>query len=380
MEQATSQTNGDEAVVREATRMNMQEALRAEADATETPSDLMVRMFNLHLEIAVVRIGCDLGFFKLLAAAEAPLRVENLARSAGADPQLCGRLLRYLASVRLVAETSKDYYAANNSTRALADPKIHDSMYYVFNTAGPVFQALPEFLRGTKYAKTADGKYAWHKGFNTELDFFPWVKQHPEHLQAFQSLMSVPREGDWLSVAPFTELTSGGPEQVIFVDVGGSIGHQSVRLRARFPDLPGRIIVQDLEETIKAAPPAPGVEFMVHNFFNPQPIKGKLRAKFYYLRTVLHDWEDSKAVDILRNIIPAMSADSLILIDDMALPNTGVHRGPASLDLHMLMMLGALERNLDQWNSLLEQAGLKVVDIRPYHPVMRHSIIIAAKK
>lgn len=75
-----------------------------------------------------------------------------------------------------------------------------------------------------------------------------------------------------------------------------------------------------------------------------------------------------------------MSADSLILIDDIALPNTGVHRGPASLDLHMLMMLGALERNLDQWNSLLEQAGLKVVDIRPYHPVMRHSIIIAAKK
>lgn len=75
-----------------------------------------------------------------------------------------------------------------------------------------------------------------------------------------------------------------------------------------------------------------------------------------------------------------MSPDSQILIDDMALPNTGVHWWSACLDLHMYTMLGAMERNVDQWHTLLERAGLKVVGIRTYSAVMRHSVIIAAPK
>lgn len=110
---------------------------------------------------------------------------------------------------------------------------------------------------------------------STELDFFPWAKQHPEKLKWFQNLMSVPRDGEWLDVVPFTEIAASvGPERALFVDVGGSVGHQSARLRAKHPDIPGRIVVQDLEETIKAAPPTKGVEFMVHDFFKPQPIQG----------------------------------------------------------------------------------------------------------
>lgn len=38
-----------------------------------------------------------------------------------------------------------------------------------------------------------------------------------------------------------------------------------------------------------------GVEMMAHDFFTPQPVQN---AKYYYLRTVLHDWADDKAVPI----------------------------------------------------------------------------------
>lgn len=75
-----------------------------------------------------------------------------------------------------------------------------------------------------------------------------------------------------------------------------------------------------------------------------------------------------------------MSADSQILIDDMALPNTGVHWWSACLDLHMYTMLGAMERNVDQWHSLLDRAGLKLVEIKTYMPVMRNSVIVAELK
>lgn len=95
---------------------------------------------------------------------------------------------------------------------------------------------------------------------------------------------------------------------------------------------------------------------------------------------MLHDWEDAEAIQILRNLVPAMEPDSQILIDEMVLPNTGTHWWSACLDLHMYTMLGAMERSYDQWASLLDAAGLKMIEVKTYSPVMRHSVIVAAPK
>jgi demethylsterigmatocystin 6-O-methyltransferase len=45
-------------------------------------------------------------------------------------------------------------------------------------------------------------------------------------------------------------------------------------LKNDFPDLPGKIIVQDLPMTIDRAPKVDGIDFAVHDFFTEQPIKG----------------------------------------------------------------------------------------------------------
>ncbi|KAL1974651.1 hypothetical protein VTN31DRAFT_4855 [Thermomyces dupontii] len=368
--------NDNAQAMNEVSRLKLQDSLRAAAESMETPHDTLLRLFNSNLEIAAVRIGCDLGFFKALDASSTPLSVKELAK--GHDELLIGRLLRYLASIRLITEASKDHFTANNCTKALANPAIQGAMYYIFHIGGATYQVLPDFLKEWNYSGNTNGRCAFQKSVNTGLPFFPWVKGHPEKLAWFQQLMSVPRDGDWLDVVQFDDhAKTVGSSRALFVDIGGNIGHQSARLRARYPDAPGRIIVQDLEETIQAARPVEGVEFMVHDFFGPQPIKN---AKFYYLRTVLHDWSDEKCIQILKNLIPAMAPDSQILIDEMALPATGVHWWSACLDLHMYAVLGALERTEDQWKELLEKAGLKFVEIRPYQPVMRHSIIIAELK
>ncbi|KAG4030616.1 hypothetical protein MFRU_011g00740 [Monilinia fructicola] len=155
------------------------------------------------------------------------------------------------------------------------------------------------------------------------------------------------------------------------------MGQQCARLAARFPELENRIVLQDRPETIKIAPSIKGVKAMAHDFFTPQVVIG---ADFYYLRTVLHDWEDSEAVQILKNLVPAMAPGSKILIDDMVLPNIGVHWWAACLDLHMYAKHGAMERNEEQWYSLLGKAGLQILEIKTYSPVMRHSIIVAQLK
>ena len=85
--------------------------------------------------------------------------------------------------------------------------------------------------------------------------------------------------------------------------------------------------------------PCEGVEHTVHNFTAEQPIKGNFppnevlpsesdyfRApELYYLRNVMHDYPDYKCAIILRQIMDVMDKDSVILIDEMVLPNKGAH-------------------------------------------------------
>lgn len=79
----------------------------------------------------MIKTGCDLGVFKALSASKIPLSVEKLAEPTGAEPLLLGRIMRYLASIRMVTETGKDQFTGNNATKALADPSIHGAMYYM---------------------------------------------------------------------------------------------------------------------------------------------------------------------------------------------------------------------------------------------------------
>lgn len=85
-------------------------------------------------------------------------------------------------------------------------------------------------------------------------------------------------EVSWLSVYPVAREIEGWDSKdntrAIYVNIGGGIGHQCKQFKDKYPDLPGRVILQDLPHSISKALPTPGVENMEHDFFQPQPIKG----------------------------------------------------------------------------------------------------------
>jgi hypothetical protein len=81
-----------------------------------------------------------------------------------------------------------------------------------------------------------------------------------------------------LDVYPWQENSKGlKPQQPFFIDLGGGIGQQSVALREKLPQLPNRIIVQDIPATLQHAIKHPSVETMVQEFFQPQVLKGRSR-------------------------------------------------------------------------------------------------------
>ena len=64
---------------------------------------------------------------------------------------------------------------------------------------------------------------------------------------------------------------------IFLVDIGGGKGHDLQELHQQYPNLPGRLILQDLNGVIREAE-ASGLDkkiiTMEHDFFKPQPIKG----------------------------------------------------------------------------------------------------------
>lgn len=125
-----SPLNGKAGALDEISRLQLQDGLRGAAENIETANDTMLRLFNASLEVAVVKVGCDLGLFKALAATNSSISIEDFAVQHGADPLLLERLFRYLASVRMIAETGKGQYTANQTTRTLADPSIEGGLNY----------------------------------------------------------------------------------------------------------------------------------------------------------------------------------------------------------------------------------------------------------
>jgi hypothetical protein len=106
------------------------------------------------------------------------------------------------------------------------------------------------------------------------------------------------------------------------VDLGGSIGHISQTLLEKHPNL--RSCVQDLPEVISQAKTPDHLkdrlQYMEHNFFTEQ----KVRADVYLLRSILHDWSDKYAIDILRNLIPALHPGAKIVINEVCLQGPDV--------------------------------------------------------
>ena len=140
---------------------------------------------------------------------------------------------------------------------------------------------LPEYLKRTEYLTKPDPdgfETPFQFALKTKESFFEYLNSHPDRRQTFNKAMgaapfiSTDAIVGYLEVGHNPPISEGG---VLVVDVGGGCGWVMKALRAKFPELKGRLVVQDLEETIAGIKDTTGIEPMVHDFFTPQPVKGK---------------------------------------------------------------------------------------------------------
>ncbi|KAF3002117.1 hypothetical protein E8E13_009927 [Curvularia kusanoi] len=359
-------------------RQQIQEQLRDVQRELASNFDLVWGLGSGHMQWALILIGIDLDIFKALSERSKPTGLHHFLDASGASPALLARLLRSMASFGLILETSKDTFAANRITKALAHPDVVGALPHVTHCHAMVAQVLPQYLREHKYQDLTNGNnLPFHIAMKTDLPPFEWLKQQPEQMKALGHAMRIERIHSWVESYPISDRIGNfraAYESALLVDVGGGFGQQAAAFKTQVLPSSGRVVVQDIASTLAHAPAIDGIEFLEHDFFTPQPIRG---AKYYYLRHILHDWNDGDSCRILNNIVPVMSSASRILIDEVILPDSNVPWQCAFMDLTMMFSLGGRERTQEEWASLLSQAGLRIEEVHTYDDVKRHSVIVA---
>ena len=95
------------------------------------------------------------------------------------------------------------------------------------------------------------------------------------------------------------------------------------------------------------------------------------------MRNILHDYSDSRALKILKNVLPAMDSNSEIWIDELVVPDIGATQAQANWDLTMLTCVAGMERSRSQWVELLDEAGLTIRKLWTVDAGRGESVLVA---
>jgi demethylsterigmatocystin 6-O-methyltransferase len=317
-----------------------------------------------------IRIAIDLSLFEIIASKQGATTLDELAEESKADPTLIKRIIRVANALGFVKQIDATSWEATPLTHAINVPPLKAWMIAHFDKRMEVYGRFPAWLKKhdhkTSWASDEDNAFFEVHGANC-WDFYD---QNPEASRIFDTAMSIQENfpAEMTPQYPFLENTANLKKEadaVTLVDVGGGAGQAIGILKQTYPNVPGKFILQDLPKSIEGLAPGRakelGFEPMIHNFFEPQPIKG---AKYYHLRRVFHDWNDEASLKILAATKPAMDPTySRLLIHDFVLPDVNAGPTEAVIDLMMMTSCDGKERTEGDWNELLGKAGFKIEKI-----------------
>ncbi|THC99181.1 hypothetical protein EYZ11_001356 [Aspergillus tanneri] len=220
-------------------RLDLLNAARFLVYALETPREAMSTTF------AAIEISVNLGLFKFLAVDDRPKSATELANATGAELVFLARILRHLAAMGVIKESGPDMYCRTGFSKAMTTPRFGDSYPCI-------------------------------------LHFFEFLQANPAISSLFHNHMSTYHLGrpSWIDDGfyPIEErlirIASSSPEDVLIVDVGGSLGHDLSEFRRKFLQAPGRLVLQDLPTMLSQVENLDtDIELMAHDFFKVQPVK-----------------------------------------------------------------------------------------------------------
>ncbi|KAL4758758.1 O-methyltransferase [Aspergillus foveolatus] len=341
-------------------------------------------LINLTVDYQVICAFKWLCHFNIpnLVPANGTIDYVQLAQASGAPERILRSALGLVMGSGLFEEPEAGCVGHSMVSRQIAlDESLSHWAQYISSTIIPTaakhLEAIEKWPGSRQVNETAHNIAFGHK-----LSYFDFVSQDTSRGAQFaRTMQAISSTSAFDSGHLMRSYDWGLLGEGVVVDMGGSTGHASIALAEAFPYL--TFIVQDLPEvTVDNAQHfqerkldksvSSRIKFQEHSFFDPQPVKA---ASIYLLRHILHDWPDKEAVQILRNILPALGPKSRILVSDIVLPEeSGVipvleERVMRLNDMLLHQFTNTSERTLRDWKGVFAQVGTGLRILRVYrHP------------
>ena len=320
----------------------------AEYEAREART-VMWEMITAYRTSQIVRVAAALSLAE--HCADDPVSAAEIARLESADVSATARFLRACAAIGLVKSVDGSRFAATPLLDALH--KDAPGSLHGFALSLPARGHWLPWGQLLEAVKTGE-----HQAIGTlGRELFAYYATEPGEAAAFTDGLQGMTSVAGAEAARVINTTGAA----LAVDVGGASGDLLHDLMRVNPGLEG--VLLDLPHVIPDALAAAArqglgdrLRVVSGDFFEAVPDGGDL----YLLRYVLHDWDDEKCVQILRNCRRAMRPGGRVLVLEMILGEIG--REPSvvpSQDLNMLVMLGGRERSVEQFDELFHAAGLR---------------------
>lgn len=280
-----------------------------------------------------------------------PMTPDELAKRCGADASALRRMLRELAGMRVVTGAGDGRYALTEAGAALCSDAPDSMRAAVLMNAHPAFRyamdSLPQTVRR--------GRSAFVERYGSMYDH---LSRQPATARLFDEYMTARAVPLRQAVAAHYDFT---PVRTL-VDVGGGQGHFLRTILDAYPQLHGVLfelehVVSGARDNLGSAGLADRCEFVAGDFFTTM-YQG---ADAYLLASIIHNWSDDDAEQILRSVRTAMAPGGRVLLLEHALPDDELpHLGKDS-DIRMLAIFGdGAERSRTEYETLLRRAHLRL--------------------
>jgi hypothetical protein len=312
----------------------------------------MIMLARGYAPSACLFAAAKLKIADLLAGGPKP--VSELARARGVTEDALYRTLRALASIDVFRETSSRTFANTPLSEAMRSDAPNSARDAVLFMADPLHMNIYAQLAHT----IETGETAFKKVSGMEP--FEFFRQNADENKAFNAAMtSISRQ----FIQPVLEVFDFG-ESGTLADIGGGHGALLAAVLEKHPGLHGIVfdlphVAEGAKSPIESRGLSQRCQILGGDFF-----KGVPAADRYVMKSIIHDWDDERAIAILKNCVASMrGGDGKVILLEMLV-------GPANepgiakwIDIEMLTIAGGRERTETEYADLLAKAGLRLARV-----------------
>ena len=275
---------------------------------------------------------------------------DELAQATGSHARTLYRVMRTLAAAGVFAEDKRGRFrltAIGQPLRSGVVDSVRDAL---------ILYGGESELEGRLVDCVRSGKTAVELSFGT-TNWIDYYQQEPTKAAVFNRAMTALSNAHYAGVVEAYNFRSIRK----IVDVGGGHGRLLTMILMAYPKMRG--VLFDLphafdggNNAIAEAGLSNRCEVASGDFFRHVPSGGDA----YVLSRVIHDWDDEKAVAILKVVRRAVPDNGRLLLFETMIRAGNRLSYPLLSDINMIIHTGGCERSEAEYGALYKAAGFKL--------------------